>query len=283
MESWANLLYIVWLLHQTTTLEAYIAKMKSCISFDSYIKPQPDVWYQPHQQVVYLLTPTSNHNFRSERAAPSPLYIFWLLHQTTTERPPFPRLDGLYIFWLLHQTTTASRSRPNPKSCISFDSYIKPQPKDKVEYSSGSCISFDSYIKPQLSHLDPATKEVVYLLTPTSNHNLSDRKSTLGLLYIFWLLHQTTTEKMMEHFNVSCISFDSYIKPQPCSSRHSTQRRCISFDSYIKPQLMSGKWLSWQSCISFDSYIKPQLFSYTSGRNLVVYLLTPTSNHNLAP
>ena len=35
------------------------------------------------------------------------------------------------------------------------------------------------------------------------------------------------------------------------------------------------------SCISFDSYIKPQLFSLMTIMQVVVYLLIPTSNHNV--
>ena len=34
-------------------------------------------------------------------------------------------------------------------------------------------------------------------------------------------------------------------------------------------------------CISFDSYIKPQLENESEALILVVYLLIPTSNHNL--
>ena len=34
-------------------------------------------------------------------------------------------------------------------------------------------------------------------------------------------------------------------------------------------------------CISFDSYIKPQPYSRFCICNVVVYLLIPTSNHNL--
>ena len=34
------------------------------------------------------------------------------------------------------------------------------------------CISFDSYIKPQLYNTANAFKSVVYLLIPTSNHNI---------------------------------------------------------------------------------------------------------------
>ena len=76
-----------------------------CISFDSYIKPQL-LWstWRCHE-VVYLLIPTSNHNFPQPSLTPL----------------------ALYIFWFLHQTTTFSWECFNSECCISFDSYIKPQ------------------------------------------------------------------------------------------------------------------------------------------------------------
>ena len=99
--------------------------------------------------VVYLLIPTSNHNKGSINLVGATLYIFWFLHQTTTAS--VVRDDGgtLYIFWFLHQTTTEALPYISPVSCISFDSYIKPQRKVQRV---------------------PIT-EVVYLLIPTSNHN----------------------------------------------------------------------------------------------------------------
>ena len=36
------------------------------------------------------------------------------------------------------------------------------------------------------------------------------------------------------------------------------------------------------NCISFDSYIKPQLFLSSVVSSIIVYLLIPTSNHNLS-
>ena len=36
-----------------------------CISFDSYIKPQHIEFQQNGNKVVYLLIPTSNHNYKS--------------------------------------------------------------------------------------------------------------------------------------------------------------------------------------------------------------------------
>ena len=106
--------------------------------------------------VVYLLIPTSNHNFRPK--------IYWF--------------SSLYIFWFLHQTTTHTWKRKWLKCCISFDSYIKPQPRRNLWRCSSSCISFDSYIKPQLLFVHLKNSCVVYLLIPTSNHNSYNRWST---------------------------------------------------------------------------------------------------------
>ena len=164
-------LYIFWLLHQTTTVVSRIYPDYSCISFDSYIKPQLFPVVQVFSFVVYLLTPTSNHN----------------------QSLLFPWHCLLYIFWLLHQTTTWPSAFLQTKGCISFDSYIKPQLTALAAQLGYSCISFDSYIKPQPNRGEFEWHNVVYLLTPTSNHNSLIGKITVLRLYIFWLLHQTTT------------------------------------------------------------------------------------------
>ena len=188
--------------------------IRSCISFDSYIKPQ--LWNKVYliwtvvylliptsnhnsrtsflnlEYVVYLLIPTSNHNMMSMVMKFILLYIFWFLHQTTTWFDWLLSWHLLYIFWFLHQTTTVVDYKQH-RSC---------------------CISFDSYIKPQLYSEFPALSFVVYLLIPTSNHNLRVPILSINLLYIFWFLHQTTTFILTLPLPRGCISFDSYIKPQ---------------------------------------------------------------------
>ena len=121
--------------------------------------------------VVYLLIPTSNHNAIRVLSKLGLLYIFWFLHQTTTERAKNLPNIVLYIFWFLHQTTTALLSRWVLPRCISFDSYIKPQLLRSFLSFSFRCISFDSYIKPQPYPRCGRALKVVYLLIPTSNHN----------------------------------------------------------------------------------------------------------------
>ena len=77
-----------------------------------------------------------------------------------------------------------------------------------------SCISFDSYIKPQLASIGAELEIVVYLLIPTSNHNEARLCTCRRVLYIFCFLHQTTTIVSYYIYFICCISFDSYIKPQ---------------------------------------------------------------------
>ena len=251
-------LYIFWFLHQTTTRLRPALILGRCISFDSYIKPQLILIYYFYFYVVYLLIPTSNHNFARLPKVLSTLYIFWFLHQTTTYWRVWYIIIALYIFWFLHQTTTLIPLLFVLARCISFDSYIKPQHSDAFYWLSFGCISFDSYIKPQLVDRDGNKYLVVYLLIPTSNHNLRLACTCPRVLYIFWFLHQTTTPIGFSAFAWCCISFDSYIKPQRWGWTNEAGKSCISFDSYIKPQPVSLMVSRLLSCISFDSYIKPQ-------------------------
>ena len=146
--------------------------MLGCISFDSYIKPQHGIARMLIIHVVYLLIPTSNHNMPQ-------IVVF---------------RDMLYIFWFLHQTTTIKNKVNRNACCISFDSYIKPQHLNLVVFSL-----FVVYLLiPTSNHNrnigNRSRRVVVYLLIPTSNHNTSLASCSTSQLYIFWFLHQTTTE-----------------------------------------------------------------------------------------
>ena len=166
------MLYIFWFLHQTTTCSRERFVSACCISFDSYIKPQPSPFPIFIETVVYLLIPTSNHNTKNNEIVYVALYIFWFLHQTTTYTS----------YGLKSRCCISFDSYIKPQrgvggcicafGCISFDSYIKPQLVEYFFYLSSCCISFDSYIKPQHAPHHYPLFLVVYLLIPTSNHNL---------------------------------------------------------------------------------------------------------------
>ena len=100
-------------------------------------------------------------------------------------------------------------------SCISYLSYIKPQLIRKQVLTQYRCISYLSYIKPQPEIVRSFISCVVYLIFPTSNRNsLLEKRITL-VLYILSFLHQTATYANSSQEGSSCISYLSYIKPQP--------------------------------------------------------------------
>ena len=164
-------LYIFWFLHQTTTRLRPALILGRCISFDSYIKPQrlsywwrlADVVYlliptsnhnfrppmQPSAFVVYLLIPTSNHNLKSLLYAAHQLYIFWFLHQTTTTVLSVLKITKLYIFWFLHQTTTGFVQGVSNLGLYIFWFLHQTTTTSHLSIFLDCCISFDSYIKPQ--------------------------------------------------------------------------------------------------------------------------------------
>ena len=144
--------------------------------------------------VVYLLIPTSNHNL-TEAVALS-LEVVYLLIPTSNHNWQRKHLCGcsLYIFWFLHQTTTRIWVRTRYLRCISFDSYIKPQ----HYMNQDNCFLVVYLLIPTSNHnviyLVHNYGFVVYLLIPTSNHNSRPVYRSACRLYIFWFLHQTTTE-----------------------------------------------------------------------------------------
>ena len=207
-------LYIFWFLHQTTTRRVQYNTCCRCISFDSYIKPQHFLHRVCKVCVVYLLIPTSNHNLGILKTDFLKLYIFWFLHQTTTARFLLVMQTMLYIFWFLHQTTTGISSTGSVSGCISFDSYIKPQPIVAITDEKKLYIFWFLHQTTTESAAEDKdiTLYIFWFLHQTTTYTCFSKER--DRLYIFWFLHQTTTFILSFRYIPSCISFDSYIKPQ---------------------------------------------------------------------
>ena len=103
----------------------------------------------------------------------------------------------------------------------------------------------------------------------------------LRVLYIFWFLHQTTTDSAFGYFKLCCISFDSYIKPQ-------LRPAYLVFEGVVYLLIPTSNHNT--RYVLFLLLIVVYLLIPTSNHNLdsfrmffapVVYLLIPTSNHNL--
>ena len=208
-------LYLIEILHQTTTHCKCIQFTLCCILSKFYIKPQHEplashiprccilskFYIKPQLSrcpsdgcyVVSYRNSTSNHNCGSSVSLLVVLYLIEILHQTTTFSLP--------IRWLL--------------CCILSKFYIKPQHRPDHWCARSSCILSKFYIKPQHQRGVTDCSDVVSYRNSTSNHNsstgrrkfpfvVSYRNSTSNhnililrsvsiMLYLIEILHQTTT------------------------------------------------------------------------------------------
>ena len=208
----------------------------SCISFYSYIKPQPDAQRCCRPRVVYRSIPTSNRNYG--------------LSDNTITR--------LYIVLFLHQTATVVLT-----TCF-----------------LACCISFYSYIKPQRTMPGGVKRFVVYRSIPTSNRNWKNGERPMPVLYIVLFLHQTATWARLRMSSPLLYIVLFLHQTATVCCLLSVFFCCISFYSYIKPQPVRWSCLRRHSCISFYSYIKPQPSDSSNKLFFVVYRSIPTSNRN---
>ena len=122
------MLYLIEILHQTTTQSPLLRQEKCCILSKFYIKPQrasPSLprfprcilskFYIKPQLPIMLLclhsvvsyrNSTSNHNYTADVIQTIVLYLIEILHQTTTKRHTQASSIRLYLIEILHQTTT---------------------------------------------------------------------------------------------------------------------------------------------------------------------------------
>ena len=74
---------------------------------------------------------------------------------------------------------------PQSLRCISFDSYIKPQQNTPFLHRFPVVYLLIPTSNHNLLLISLQKMLVVYLLIPTSNHNYSTKKTAHSLLYIF--------------------------------------------------------------------------------------------------
>ena len=122
------MLYLIEILHQTTTARRRSASNAGCILSKFYIKPQQLTPYRQPGEVVSYRNSTSNHNRAFRRIDEKRLYLIEILHQTTTFAVHLQTFVELYLIEILHQTTTAHAVSTTRRSCILSKFYIKPQP-----------------------------------------------------------------------------------------------------------------------------------------------------------
>ena len=296
-------LYLIEILHQTTTHCKCIQFTLCCILSKFYIKPQHE--------------PLASHIPRC--CILSKFYIKPQLRCILGYTALGCILSKFYI-----KPQQLREAHWELFRCILSKFYIKPQQLREAHWELFRCILSKFYIKPQHLSQMIGPSSVVSYRNSTSNHNrirlrfserivVSYRNSTsnhnknngataikmlylieilhqtttdsesdtyAGRLYLIEILHQTTTSRCTSTLRSCCILSKFYIKPQ-LGYHHSQFRSCCILSKfYIKPQPKYTEHWAFHSCILSKFYIKPQQRANVMRNLRVVSYRNSTSNHN---
>ena len=254
----STMLYLIEILHQTTTARRRSASNAGCILSKFYIKPQQLTPYRQPGEVVSYRNSTSNHNRAFRRIDEKRLYLIEILHQTTTFAVHLQTFVELYLIEILHQTTTAHAVSTTRRSCILSKFYIKPQP-------GCGCRALwfvVSYRNSTSNHNDvrsnPLAVPVVSYRNSTSNHNEILADDGFESLYLIEILHQTTTQRAHHKAKQELYLIEILHQTTTLLLLRFSFRGCILSKFYIKPQLEVVHRLQPRRCILSKFYIKPQ-------------------------
>ena len=171
-------LFLIPILHQTTTLKRLLCGLLSCSSFQFYIKPQPITASSLFIPVVPHSNSTSNHNFHLQFR----VKLFVVPHSNSTSNHNVLRrfrsfllvvphsnstsnhnmvarlwkLTALFLIPILHQTTTQKQYMTHTLRLFLIPILHQTTTTHLYTVRMTSCSSFQFYIKPQ--HLFSAEK-----------------------------------------------------------------------------------------------------------------------------
>ena len=274
------MLYLIEILHQTTTFDFRPRFSPGCILSKFYIKPQHldilQFWRDRCILSKFYIKPqhAANNNMNVCRCILSKFYI---KPQHSWRHVSCGRRCILSKFYIKPQQRSLQH---DSFSVVSYRNSTSNHNSLTTRYDSRGlylieilhqtttnpsspllfccCILSKFYIKPQQRSLQHDSFSVVSYRNSTSNHNsLTTRYDSRGL-YLIEILHQTTTNPSSPLLFCCCILSKFYIKPQHGHGKILNTQSCILSKFYIKPQLRLERELTRCSCILSKFYIKPQ-------------------------
>ena len=229
-------LYLIEILHQTTTVKIILIPTRRCILSKFYIKPQPERAAMIDETSCIL----SKFYIKPQLAANASMYTYCCIlskfyikpqhlnwnsvvdvvvsyrNSTSNHNSPANGLWflALYLIEILHQTTTERADGPCPCGLYLIEILHQTTTVTAGVGVGCSCILSKFYIKPQRSAKIGGIILVVSYRNSTSNHNPSFERHPVEMLYLIEILHQTTTRSGIPLLIRRCILSKFYIKPQ---------------------------------------------------------------------
>ena len=256
---YARLLYLIEILHQTTTME----------------------WTKLADTKLYLIEilhqTTTLPLFLCRALA---LYLIEILHQTTTESHSWTEKTRLYLIEILHQTTT-HRCRMLPSlRCILSKFYIKPQ----LTNGGVAIQAVVSYRNSTSNHNNDSVSlgvhEVVSYRNSTSNHNITGALGQLFGLYLIEILHQTTTKFVKWAMELELYLIEILHQTTTAAAYESAASGLYLIEILHQTTTAPPRRIRTVCCILSKFYIKPQPENDAPADGRVVSYRNSTSNHN---
>ena len=188
------LLYLIEILHQTTTSLLLTPPLSRCILLKFYIKPQHPCCRSWFFRVVSYWNSTSNHNQARRMEYAERVVSYWNSTSNHNAEPIIFNLAHVVSYWNSTSNHNRLASRRSRRLVVS---YWNSTSNHNVEttFSQEPCVV--SYWNSTSNHNSKfrcrLKTSVVSYWNSTSNHNPSLSLTLLFWLYLIEILHQTTT------------------------------------------------------------------------------------------
>ena len=255
----STMLYLIEILHQTTTARRRSASNAGCILSKFYIKPQQLTPYRQPGEVVSYRNSTSNHNRAFRRIDEKRLYLIEILHQTTTDLSMFFPVVQLYLIEILHQTTTFAVHLQTFVELYLIEILHQTTTAHAVSTTRRSCILSKFYIKPQPARAPRCRYVVVSYRNSTSNHNIP--RPRLLVRQVVSYRNSTSNHNIQAQWS----NADTVVSYRNSTSNHNTPAAVLGSSGLYLIEILHQTttirpdYLNYEGCILSKFYIKPQL------------------------
>ena len=266
-------MYLIEILHQTTTCGKCEDCLRRCILSKFYIKPQLAI-DNPHLAQSCIL---------------SKFYIKPQLISSIIAALASCILSKFYIKPQRHRPNSIQDEVVSYRNSTSNHNIIASDIEGTGVVSYRNSTSNHNW---SIKHLQPVWLYLIEILHQTTTfrksswiaeglylieilHQTTTVRRTLlikPLLYLIEILHQTTTCTPVAYGSLCCILSKFYIKPQPFCESSWIAEGCILSKFYIKPQRLAGEGYP-QAVVSYRNSTSNHNHAAVPPRNAELYLI----------
>ena len=190
-------LFLIPILHQTTTLKRLLCGLLSCSSFQFYIKPQPITASSLFIPVVPHSNSTSNHNFHLQFRGK----LFVVPHSNSTSNHNVLRRFRSFLLVVPHSNSTSNHNMVARLWKLTALFLIPILHQTTTQANAGGdwrALFLIPILHQTTTYVATYGREMMLFLIPILHQTTTYRDTRRGgyRLFLIPILHQTTTSRM---------------------------------------------------------------------------------------